>query len=108
MYQIQVSNKNPNQKFNVTTDYGTLEIELRTIEDMILMSVSSNGKYIVNSIKVAPNVPLIGYKHLQEQYGDFIFTTSDNEYPYFENFNNANKLYWLNYKEIQNYKNGTI
>ena len=50
----------------------------------------------------------MNYEHLQEQYGDFIFTTTDNEYPYFKNFNNANKLYWLNYEEIKELKNGTI
>lgn len=106
MRYIEIDNTLPNQKFSVNTDSGNIEVELRTIGKLTLMSVSKNGENIINSIKVAPNVLLMNYKHLQEQYGDFIFTTTDNEYPYFENFNNANKLYWLNYEEIKELKNG--
>lgn len=108
MRYIEIDNTLPNQKFSVNTDSGSIEVELRTISNMTLMSVSKNGENIVSSIKVAPNVLLMNYEHLQEQYGDFIFTTTDNEYPYFKNFNNANKLYWLNYEEIKELKNGTI
>lgn len=106
MRYIEIDNTLPNQKFSVNTDSGNIEVELRTISNMTLMSVSKNGENIVSSIKVAPNVLIMGYKYLQEQYGDFIFSTTDNEYPYFKNFNNANKLYWLNYEEIQELKNG--
>lgn len=107
MKYIELDNTLPNQKFSVNTDSGSIDVELRTIDQITLISISKNGEYIVNSIKVAPNTLLMNYEYLQEQYGDFIFTTTDNEYPYFKNFNNANKLYWLNYEEIQELKNGT-
>ena len=103
MREIQLNNNLPNQKFNMPINNGTLEIELRTVDNITLMSVKYNGNNIVNSIKVAPNVLLLGYKHLQEQYGDFIFTTTDNQYPYYENFNNANKLYYLDSEEVKEY-----
>lgn len=103
MKYIELNNNLPNQKFNIAIENGTLEIELRTVDNITLMSISANGNNIVNSIKVAPNVLLIGYKHLQEQYGDLIFTTVDNEYPYYKNFNNANKLYLLSYNEVKEF-----
>lgn len=103
MREIQLNNNLPNQKFNMPINNGTLEIELRTVDNITLMSVKYNGNNIVSSIKVAPNVLLLGYKHLQEQYGDFIFTTTDNQYPYYENFNNANKLYYLDSEEVKEY-----
>lgn len=103
MREIQLNNNLPNQKFNMPINNGTLEIELRTVDNITLMSMKYNGNNIVNSIKVAPNVLLLGYKYLQEQYGDFIFTTTDNQYPYYENFNNANKLYYLDYEEVKEY-----
>lgn len=106
MRYIELNNTLPNQKFNISVENGILEIELRTVDNITLMSVSANGNNIVNSIKVAPNVLLMGYKYLQEQYGDFIFTTADNEYPYYKNFNNANKLYLLSYDEVKEF-NGT-
>lgn len=106
MQYIEISKDLPNQKFSFKTEENTVEIELRTVDNITLMSMSANGNNIVSSIKVAPNVLLLGYRFLQEQYGDFIFTTTDNEYPYYENFNSANKLYWLSYKEINKYKNG--
>ena len=106
MQYIEISNELPNQKFSFKTDNDTVEIELRTVDNITLMSVSANGNNVVNSIRVAPNVLLLGYKHLQEVYGDFIFTTADDEYPFYKNFNNANKLYWLNYEEVIRFKNG--
>lgn len=106
MRYIEIDNTLPNQKFSVNTDSGNIEIELRTIDNITLMSVSRNGEQIISSIKVVPNTLLMNYEYLQEQYGDFIFTTTDNEYPYFKTFNNASKLYWLNYEEIQEFKNG--
>lgn len=106
MRYIELNKDLPNQKFNFSVDNGTVEVELRTVDNITLMSVKSNGNNVVNSIKVAPNVLLLGYNHLQEQYGDFIFTTVDNEYPYYKNFNNANKLYHLNYEEVKE-RNGS-
>ena len=88
MRYIEISNELPNQSFTFKTESETVEIELRTVDNITLMSMKANGNNIVSSIKVAPNVLLLGYKHLQEQYGDFIFTTVDNEYPYYTKFNN--------------------
>ena len=101
MRYIELNNNLPNQKFNIAVSNGTLEVELKTVDKITLMSVNFNGSNVVSSIKVAPNVLLIGYNHLQEQVGDFIFTTQDKEYPYYENFNNANKLYYLDYEEVK-------
>lgn len=103
MRYIELNNTLPNQKFNITVDKGILNIELRTVDNITLMSVSHNGNNIVSSIKVAPNVLLLNYKYLQEQYGDFVFTTVNNEYPYYKNFNNANKLYLLSYDEVKEF-----
>ena len=103
MREIQLNNNLPNQKFNMPINNGTLEIELRTVDNITLMSMKYNGNNVVSSIKVAPKVLLLGYKHLQEQYGDFIFTTTDNQYPYYANFNNANKLYYLDSEEVKEY-----
>ena len=106
MKYIEISNEIANQIFNFQTDNAMVEIELRTVDNITLMSMKSNGNNVVNSIKVVPNVLLLGYRFLQEQYGDFIFSTTDNEYPYYENFNQSNKLYWLSPQEVENYKNG--
>lgn len=101
MRYIELDNTLPNQKFNISVENGILEVELRTVDKITLMSVKFNGNNVVSSIKVAPNVLLLNYKFLQEKYGDFIFTTADNEYPYYKNFNNANKLYLLSFDEVK-------
>lgn len=103
MRYIELDNTLPNQKFNITVENGILEVELRTVDNITLMSVKAKGNNIVSSIRIAPNVLLMGYKYLQEQYGDFIFTTANDEYPYYKNFNNANKLYLLSYDEVKEF-----
>lgn len=104
MKYIELDNTLPNQKFNFKTDTATVEITLKTVDGIILMSVLSNGNNVISNIKVAPNVLILCYDYLQQQYGDFIFTTTNNEYPNYQNFNNSNKFYWLNYEEIKKYK----
>lgn len=104
MQYIELDNTLPNQKFNFKTDTDTIEITLQTIDGITLMSIGSNGQPVISSIKVAPNVLLMSYDFLQQKYGDFIFTTTDNEYPNYERFNKANKLYWLNYEEVKQFK----
>ena len=65
MRYIELNNNLPNQKFNIAVSNGTLEVELKTVDKITLMSVNFNGSNVVSSIKVAPNVLLIGYNHLQ-------------------------------------------
>lgn len=106
MLEIAINNTLPNQKFSFKTEDKTLVVELRTTSDNItLMSVSHNGNYVIQSIKVAPNCLLMCYDYLQQDYGDFMFSTENDEYPYYKNFNGSNKLYWLNYNEVKAYKN---
>ena len=104
MKYIEIDNTQPNQSFTFSTDNGTVEITLSTIDDITLFSMSSGGNNIISSVKVPANELIIGYKHIQEQYGDFIFTTDDNNYPNFKDFNQSNKLYWLNYDEVKQFK----
>lgn len=106
MKYIELDNTLPNQKFTFNTENKTVEITLNTIDNITLFSMASNGNNIINSIRVGANSLILQYGHLQEIYGDFIFTTTDNEYPYYKNFNQANKLYWLNFNEVKQYKNG--
>ena len=67
------------------------------------MSIKANGKNIASSIKVTGNTPIMKYNYLQQKYGDFVFSTTDNEYPVFSDFNNSNKLYHLSYEEVKEY-----
>ena len=83
MLEIAINNTLPNQKFSFKTQSKTLVVELRTTSDNItLMSVSYNGNPIVQSVKVAPNCLIMCYDHLQQNYGDFMFSTENDEYPY--------------------------
>ena len=108
MKYIELDNTLPNQKFSFKTDTATVEITLRTVDGIMLMSVDSNGENIISNIKVASNVPLLCYDYLQQRFGDFMFTTTDEQYPIYTNFNNANKLYWLSYDEVKKYKESLL
>ena len=106
MKYIEIDNTLPNQKFTFNTDNQTVEITLNTVDNITLFSMAANGNKVISSIRVGANSLILGYQYLQEQFGDFIFATTDNEYPCYKNFNQSNKLYWLNYDEVKQYKNG--
>lgn len=103
MKYIELDNKEPNQKFTFSDNGLLLEVTFKTIDNITFMSVSLNGNNIVNSVKVTGNTPIIKYDYLQKKYGDFVFTTTDSEYPVFSNFNSSNKFYHLSYEEVKNY-----
>lgn len=105
MYKIEIDNTKANQKFTINTEQGTLEIKIRTVEKITLLSVSTGEKDIVRNIKVVPNLLLLAYKNLQKKFGDFVFSTVENKYPYYINFSKGNNLYWLDTKEVEEYKN---
>lgn len=103
MKYIEINNKLPNQKFTFSDNGLLIEVTLKTIDNITLMSISANGNNIVNSVKVTGNTPIMKYDYLQKQYGDFVFSTTDSEYPVYSNFNSSNKLYHLSYEEVKEY-----
>lgn len=104
MKYIELDSTLPNQNFTFSTENGTVEITLSTIDDITLFSMSAGGNNVISSVRVPANDLIIGYKYIQEQYGDFFFTADNDNYPSYKGFNQSNKLYWLTYDEVKEYK----
>ena len=103
MKYIELDKTAKNQKFTFSDNGLLLEVTIKTVDNITLMSISANGNNIVNSVKVTGNTPIMKYNYLQQKYGDFVFSTTDNEYPIYSDFNSSNKLYHLSYEEVKEY-----
>ena len=104
MQQVPLNNTLPNQEFTILLNGKNFDLAIRTVDDISLLTITVDGIKIVDSIKCMPNVPLLYYKYLQSQYGDFIFSTTDNEYPYYTGFSGRYKLFYLTYDEVEVFK----
>ena len=99
MQQIPLNNTQPNQQFEIMINGNTFEIGLRTVSEITYITVSVNGTKLVDGARCPPNVNLLNYSYLQT-YGDFKFTSEDDEYPYYENFGKKCRLYFIPIEEL--------
>lgn len=100
VYNIAIKNV-PNQEFTTAIDNVFYRVDLRTIQENTYMSVWANGELLFYNQLCVPNEYVNPYKYLSIN-GRFYFSCLDNEYPFFKNFNNTQKLLFYTTDEVNN------
>lgn len=89
----------PNQSLTIRLDDARYKITLKALnEDLMAITIERNDKILVQNIRAMPSLLLLP-THLQHIYGNFIFKTTDEEYPYYTKFGDTHILYYLPYAE---------
>lgn len=103
-YQINLNNNYPNQEFdlNIGEIENTISVLLQTtVQGVLLMTVLINDTVIGQPFICLPNQAIIPYQYLIDKIGgNFIFETTTDDYPSYENFNNTCILYFVTLDEI--------
>lgn len=99
MYKIDLTTI-PNQIFTVMLEGVEYKIQLRTIQNQTYMSCWANNELLFYSQLCTPNNYVNPYNYVSIN-GKFYFECLDNEYPYFENFNTTQNLYFYTTEEIK-------
>lgn len=105
IYQINLNNAYANQEKDVIIEglEKDIHILLQTNENgSLFLTVSVNNEQLGCAFMCFPNQPVIQYDYMQNILGgDFIFETSGNDYPSYEDFGKTCRLYFLTLDELQ-------
>jgi hypothetical protein len=100
MYKINLYNI-PNQEFEIEFDNLRYKIKLRTIqENFTIADIYINNELVKSSVRCCPNVPLIPYKYLRGNGGNFFFQCLDENYPNYTLFNKTQNLIYISNAEL--------
>lgn len=98
-YEIEL-NAIPNQTFTTTINNVDMEITLKMggeVDNPIMFfALQKDSEYLCPYVPVFANQGVLPYNYMIEEVGgQFFFDTENDIYPYWENFNNTCKLYFL-------------
>jgi hypothetical protein len=88
----------PNQSFSITLDGNQYDISLYITTNVMAIDIIRNNIPVIMGIRVLPYVPIIPYEYLEN--GNFFFNTENGDYPYFEQFNVTQQLFYLSQAEL--------
>lgn len=98
IYEIALEPKYANQEFDVQIDGvdKDIHIALRTVKDIILMSVTVDKELLGIPFICFPGQPVLPYPYMVEKLGgNFMFVTENGVYPNYENFGTSCNLYFI-------------
>lgn len=92
--------KTANQEFNLTIDDRRYKISLREGENqMMLATIEIDGEIVIQGLRCLPSTPLLPYSYTE--WGNFIFVTENNEFPYWEKFGSSQRLLYVTRAEVE-------
>lgn len=87
-----------NQSFDVTLDAGQFSIAIREANGVMIADVALNGVAVVSGQPCLAGEPIIPYAYLQD--GNFVFSTLNDDLPYWDQFGITQALYYLTDAEM--------
>lgn len=89
-----------NQSFTINLDNQVYFIEIKETRGVMSVSISIGGDVILSNSRFFSAFPLIPYSYLEGDGGNFLFTTENDEIPYFTEFGVTQFLYYLTAEEL--------
>lgn len=89
----------PNQTMTIRLSDDFYSISIKEIDGLMSMTIVRNDVVIVSNQRLMANYPIIPYEYLEN--GNFIFLTSNNEYPYYDRFNIDQSLLFASQEELE-------
>ena len=99
MEAINIS-KIPNQSFFVIVDGHQVDFRLHTFNDLLYCDLYVDGVLVSASTRCNPNQPLLP-RYYNDSIGNFMFLTTDDNYPDADNFGDSCNLVHVTVDEIK-------
>lgn len=98
----------PNQQVSVVLDGHRFEVTLKEAGGMMVATIVRDGATIISSVRAVAGGPLLPYRYLEGDAGNFIFTTAsmDGTFPYWTDFNSGTQLVYTSAAELAEIRNG--
>ena len=88
----------PNQSFSVRLDVDRYDISIVSIPGAMAATITRNDEIIVSGQRCVAGFPIIPFRYLEK--GNFMFTTENDEMPYYEQFGSTQFLYFTPAEEL--------
>ena len=85
----------PNQSISTIVEGVSYDLAIKTIANITYASISVGDELKVQNIKCNINQPIMPFKYMHPDAGNFIFTSVDDAYPSYENFNVSTQLQYI-------------
>lgn len=91
----------PNQSFTTTQDNDTYNIDILEVNGCMAANVTKNGTVVCTGQRLLNGTPMIPFKYLEGQSGNFCFLCSTEDCIYYTLFGTSQQLLYLSYSEMQ-------
>ncbi len=94
----------PNQTVTATLDSDRYEITVKAANNIMAVDITRNNIRLMRGARVVAGTPLLPYRY--QERGNFIFTTNDNQLPFYTSFGITHQLVYLTLAEVEASRNG--
>lgn len=96
------TNTDPNQKITIEVENTSYILNIRSSSDgnLIYFSINRNSEVIITNQRAMPNQNALLFEFQFNNFGNFIFTTSDNNYPSAANLGTTTLLSYITKEEV--------
>ncbi|XYQ53298.1 phage baseplate plug family protein [Pectobacterium carotovorum] len=92
--------KQPNQSLTIRLDDSRYSITLKTLTDELMaISISRDDRPLIQNYRAMPQTLLLS-DHMAARYGNFMFVTTNDEYPYYTAFGAGHELHYIPASEL--------
>lgn len=91
----------PNQELSILLDNDRYDISLRSSKTSSFVTITKNEVLIVENLRAVGGSPLVPYNYLFVNSGNFMFSTPNQEIPYYDKFGVSQFLVYLTAAEIE-------
>lgn len=90
-----------NQSLSIQLDEVRYELRFRDIGNMMSVDISIDDELILEGFRVVGGFPLIPYKYLEGDGGNFIFLTDLGDIVYWDQFGITQSLMYFSAEELE-------
>ncbi|MDR1349687.1 MAG: hypothetical protein LBJ59_02690 [Zoogloeaceae bacterium] len=96
----------PNQAVEVFLDEAWFKIEVKTLNNgAAVVSIARDDVILVSGQRALPLQPLLPYRYLEGEAGNFAFLTDADDYPDYRRFGSGQQLVYATAAELAELRN---
>lgn len=96
----------PNQQITATLDGRRYDIRVIDCGSCMAVTIVRDGVTVCDNARAVAGFPLLNYRHMEAESGNFIFTTEGDALPHYSMFGITQELIYTTNAELLDIRNG--
>jgi len=97
----------PNQSLTIRLEDRRYEIAFNFAGDIMAADITRDDVVVIQGIRCVAGTPILPYEYLEEESGNFIFQTENDNLPDYTRFGDTQVLLYFSNSELEALRNGT-